>query len=76
MELVKGPAAIEAGIVYLECEEYRFSVKEGGRTWSVYGSPVRRSNIGLVAPFESYFQWQPEFCGWAFNYKRAQAHGA
>ncbi|KAF8625848.1 hypothetical protein AX17_006744 [Amanita inopinata Kibby_2008] len=29
----------EAGIVYLECEEYRFRVREGGRMWSVYGSP-------------------------------------
>ena len=42
MELVKGPEAIEAGIVYLDCEEYKFSVKKGGRTWSVYGSPVSR----------------------------------
>jgi hypothetical protein len=43
MELMKGPAAIDAGIAYLDCEEYRFSVKNGGRTWSVYGSPVSRS---------------------------------
>ena len=50
-ELVKGPAAREAGIVYLDCEGYRFSVKEGGRTWSVYGSPVRAFNVcPLAAP--------------------------
>ncbi|KAK2459250.1 hypothetical protein APHAL10511_008727 [Amanita phalloides] len=57
MELVKGPAAKEAGIVYLDCEKYQFSVEEGGKMWSVYGSP-----------------WQPEFCNWAFNYKRNRAH--
>ncbi|PFH46953.1 hypothetical protein AMATHDRAFT_68646 [Amanita thiersii Skay4041] len=37
--LLKGPAAREAGIVYLENEQYQFSVKEQGRQWSIYGSP-------------------------------------
>lgn len=46
-ELVKGPAAMEAGIMYLDCEGCKFSVKEGGRMWSVYGSPVRHSNVCL-----------------------------
>ncbi|KIL66547.1 hypothetical protein M378DRAFT_160538 [Amanita muscaria Koide BX008] len=39
MELVKGPAAKEAGIVYLDCEEYQFSLKDSGKVWTVYGSP-------------------------------------
>jgi len=39
MELVRGQEAKEAGIVYLDCEEYHFSTKEGGKVWSVYGSP-------------------------------------
>lgn len=47
-ELIKGPEAREAGIVYLDCEGHMFSVKEGGRTWSVYGSPVRRFNACLL----------------------------
>ena len=40
MDLLKGPKAVAAGIVYLQDEEYTFKTKEGGRTWSVYGSPV------------------------------------
>lgn len=38
-ELVKGKAAKEARIVYLEDEAYEFQAKEGGRLWSVYGCP-------------------------------------
>ncbi|KAJ7201585.1 Metallo-dependent phosphatase-like protein [Mycena pura] len=38
-ELLKGPAAVAANITYLESEEYRFRVRDGGREWSVYGSP-------------------------------------
>ncbi|KAF7323637.1 Metallophos domain-containing protein [Mycena kentingensis (nom. inval.)] len=37
--LLKGPAARAAGIVYLENEEHRFRTREGGREWRVYGSP-------------------------------------
>ncbi|PPQ73403.1 hypothetical protein CVT26_015795 [Gymnopilus dilepis] len=38
-EMVKGDRAKKAGIVYLEDEEYKFQVREGGKTWSIYGSP-------------------------------------
>ncbi|EPQ58009.1 Metallo-dependent phosphatase [Gloeophyllum trabeum ATCC 11539] len=38
-ELLKGEKAKKARLVYLEDEEYTFQAKEGGRTWSVYGSP-------------------------------------
>lgn len=40
-ELVAGKDAKAAGIVYLQDEAYEFQAKEGGRSWSVYGSPVR-----------------------------------
>ncbi|KAK7027998.1 hypothetical protein VNI00_015084 [Paramarasmius palmivorus] len=39
LEMLKGPNAQKAGVIYLEDEETQFQVKEGGRTWSVYGSP-------------------------------------
>ncbi|KAJ6469430.1 Metallo-dependent phosphatase-like protein [Mycena sanguinolenta] len=39
-ELLKGPKAVAANIVYLEGEEYRFKVRDGGKEWSVYGSPL------------------------------------
>ncbi|RDB16441.1 hypothetical protein Hypma_002927 [Hypsizygus marmoreus] len=39
LELLKGPRAIASGLVYLENEEHTFQVEDGGRTWSVYGSP-------------------------------------
>lgn len=38
--MLKGDRAKQAGIVYLEDEQYDFKVKEDGRVWSVYGSPV------------------------------------
>lgn len=41
MELLKGDRAKETGIVYLQDEKYEFRVKEEGKLWSVYGSPVR-----------------------------------
>lgn len=44
-ELLTGPKARKAGIVYLEDESYAFRTKEGGREWSVYGSPVSRSEL-------------------------------
>ncbi|KAF8153389.1 Metallo-dependent phosphatase-like protein [Crassisporium funariophilum] len=39
MEMLKGPRALKAGIVYLQDEEYRFQTKKDGKLWSVYGSP-------------------------------------
>ncbi|KAH8096609.1 Metallo-dependent phosphatase-like protein [Cristinia sonorae] len=38
-KLLLGNRAKEAGLVYLEDQKYEFQAKEGGRTWSVYGSP-------------------------------------
>jgi len=36
-----GPlVAVTAGIVYLQDEQHAFRLKENGRTWTVYGSPV------------------------------------
>ena len=40
MEMLKGPRAAKAGIVYLQDETYEFRTKENGKLWSVYGSPV------------------------------------
>jgi hypothetical protein len=39
-ELLLGPRAVEANIFYLQNEEHKFTVREGGKEWSVYGSPV------------------------------------
>ena len=41
MELLRGNRAVGAGVVYLQDKIHEFQVKEGGRMWSVYGSPVR-----------------------------------
>ncbi|PCH40732.1 Metallo-dependent phosphatase [Wolfiporia cocos MD-104 SS10] len=38
-ELLQGPKAAQAGIVYLEDRKYEFEAKENGRMWSIYGSP-------------------------------------
>ncbi|KAJ6510920.1 Metallo-dependent phosphatase-like protein [Mycena sanguinolenta] len=38
-ELLTGPEAVAANIVYLQDQEYRFTTRPGGREWSVYGSP-------------------------------------
>ncbi|KAJ6480659.1 Metallo-dependent phosphatase-like protein [Mycena vulgaris] len=38
-ELFKGPHAVAANLVYLQDEQYKFRVHEGGREWSIYGSP-------------------------------------
>ena len=38
--MLKGPRAVEAGIVYLQDEKHEFRTKENGRLWTVYGSPV------------------------------------
>lgn len=77
-DLLKGDHATAFNLVYLQDEVYKFKVHEDGREWSVYGSPVwldilifRRqfSNDSLLP------QWSPEFCGWAFNYKREDGEG-
>ncbi|KAK7046907.1 Ser thr protein phosphatase [Favolaschia claudopus] len=39
LELLKGPRAVAANIVYLQDEQYKFKVWENGKEWSVYGSP-------------------------------------
>ncbi|KAJ7100113.1 Metallo-dependent phosphatase-like protein [Mycena belliarum] len=39
VELLKGPRAVTADLVYLQDEEYTFRVHEGGKEWSIYGSP-------------------------------------
>ncbi|THU83279.1 Metallo-dependent phosphatase [Dendrothele bispora CBS 962.96] len=39
MQLLTGPRAKGANVVYLQDAQYQFQAKEGGRTWSVYGSP-------------------------------------
>ncbi|KAG8903598.1 hypothetical protein FRB99_002949 [Tulasnella sp. 403] len=38
-ELISGQETKEAGVVYLQDESYEFQAKEGGRRWTVYGSP-------------------------------------
>ncbi|KAK1220512.1 hypothetical protein PQX77_016722 [Marasmius sp. AFHP31] len=65
-EMLRGPKAKKAGIIYLEDEEATFEAKEGGRLWSVYGSPMHA--FTLPAAFD--IQWSPWFYDWAFNYDR------
>jgi hypothetical protein len=50
LDLLKGPRAIVAGVVYLQDEKYTFQVHEGGKEWSVYGSPVCHSFISFQVP--------------------------
>jgi hypothetical protein len=40
-DILTNDHAKAAGIIYLQDESYRFRVREGGKEWSVYGSPVR-----------------------------------
>ena len=47
-DLLIGPRAKAAGVVYLENEEHSFQIKEGRKTWSVYGSPVGTYSIEIV----------------------------
>ena len=47
-ELLVGPESKEAGLVYLEDEQYYFQTKPDGKTWSVYGSPVREVNQSIL----------------------------
>nr|GAT46669.1 predicted protein [Mycena chlorophos] len=39
IQLLRGPEAVAARIVYLDREVHRFRVREGGKEWSVFGSP-------------------------------------
>ncbi|GLB45111.1 putative calcineurin-like phosphoesterase [Lyophyllum shimeji] len=39
LELLTGPRARAAGVVYLQDSSHTFQTKPNGRTWSVYGSP-------------------------------------
>jgi len=39
LELLKGPKATNAGIVYLQDTSFEFSTKPEGKKWTVYGSP-------------------------------------
>ncbi|KAF9558986.1 Metallo-dependent phosphatase [Agrocybe pediades] len=39
LNVLKGAQADHAGLVYLQDEDYEFQTKDGGRIWSVYGSP-------------------------------------
>jgi hypothetical protein len=48
MEMLKGPQAAKAGIVYLQDEAYEFRTKENGKLWTVYGSPVCSSVSNYV----------------------------
>ncbi|KAJ7816507.1 hypothetical protein B0H14DRAFT_3148594 [Mycena olivaceomarginata] len=49
LDFLKGPRAIAAGAVYLQDEEYTFLVHEGGKEWSVYGSPFQVGFRGRLA---------------------------
>ncbi|KAJ6491262.1 Metallo-dependent phosphatase-like protein, partial [Mycena vitilis] len=39
-ELLTGPRAVAANIVYLRDQQYKFTTRPGGREWNVYGSPL------------------------------------
>ncbi|KAJ7248843.1 Metallo-dependent phosphatase [Mycena haematopus] len=53
-ELLTGPDAVAANIVYLQDQVYRFRTRPGGREWSVYGSPPRcRPPVRAFAYHES-----------------------
>ncbi|KAJ6532768.1 Metallo-dependent phosphatase-like protein [Mycena vulgaris] len=45
LELLRGPRAVAANVVYLQDEQYKFRARAGGREWTVYGSP-RSPNFG------------------------------
>ena len=53
MEMLKGPRAAEAGIVYLQDQIYEFRAKENGKLWTVYGSPVCPTVLDLCTSSES-----------------------
>lgn len=41
--VVDGPNISDSGLVYLQDQSFEFQAREGGRKWSVYGSPVRQA---------------------------------
>ncbi|KAJ7484377.1 Metallo-dependent phosphatase-like protein, partial [Mycena latifolia] len=45
-ELLTGPRAVAANIVYLRDEQHTFRTRPGGREWTVYGCP-RTPNFGV-----------------------------
>ncbi|GLB44021.1 putative calcineurin-like phosphoesterase [Lyophyllum shimeji] len=61
LELLTGPRARAAGLVYLQDSSHTFQTKPNRWAWSVYGSA-----------YESLFQWSPEFFSLAFNYLREE----
>ncbi|KAJ7888639.1 hypothetical protein B0H14DRAFT_1192853 [Mycena olivaceomarginata] len=46
-ELLTGPSAVAANIVYLQDQPHKFRARPGGREWTVYGSPVLSSVCSL-----------------------------
>ncbi|KAJ6469432.1 Metallo-dependent phosphatase-like protein, partial [Mycena sanguinolenta] len=50
-ELLTGPRAVAANIIYLGEEEYKFRVRPEGREWSVYGSPLSPNFRSRVRAF-------------------------
>ncbi|KAJ7315304.1 hypothetical protein DFH08DRAFT_1039844 [Mycena albidolilacea] len=48
LDLLKEPRAIVAGVVYLQDEKYTFRVHEGGKEWSVHGSPDVEAFVSRV----------------------------
>lgn len=75
MHLLRGKQARDAGIVYLQDEEYTFQTKEGGKRWTVYGSPVSVSHAYYFVHFCDNLpmkQRQPHFAGGAFPYVRGE----
>lgn len=51
MEMLEGPRAADAGIVYLQDQIYEFRAKENGKLWTVYGSPVCSTVTGAMYIF-------------------------
>ncbi|KAF7338730.1 Metallophos domain-containing protein [Mycena sanguinolenta] len=50
-ELLTGPRAVAANIIYLRDEEYKFRVQPEGHEWSVYGSPLSPNFRSRVRAF-------------------------
>lgn len=52
-ELLTGPRAVAANVVYLRDQEYKFRARPGGREWSVCGSPVNTSHF-ILRPLDRF----------------------
>ncbi|KAG5642908.1 hypothetical protein DXG03_001915, partial [Asterophora parasitica] len=74
LELLTGPRAQEAGLVYLQDSSHVFKVKPDGREWSIYGSPVS-CDLFVATNTHMPIQWSPYFFNWAFNYHREDGEG-